>query len=216
MYACPAYLPSHSTPCLHKKGSDAQVTVVYLSYQHCRKCWHKSLFNCLKAALLPLDNHSLASSQLVGLLTAFKLIHEVPQHTIFSRHLIVPSQNQIYLSALCSQIPYSSIQNLSVVFPVVPTLEHKASVKCFVSLHFLNPKTVGRTPWTRHQPVARLLPTYRTTETQNKCRQRDMPWVGFEPMIPVFEREKISHDLDRVATVISLFRILNSKQICQD
>jgi hypothetical protein len=32
-------------------------------------------------------------------------------------------------------------------FPVVPTLEHRASAKRFVSLQFLNPTTVGRTPW---------------------------------------------------------------------
>jgi hypothetical protein len=32
------------------------------------------------------------------------------------------------------------------LFPVVPTLEHGASVKRFVSLQFLNPKTAGRTP----------------------------------------------------------------------
>jgi hypothetical protein len=28
-----------------------------------------------------------------------------------------------------------------------------------------------------------------------------MPWVGFEPTIPVFEREKTVHALDRAATV---------------
>jgi hypothetical protein len=28
--------------------------------------------------------------------------------------------------------------------------------------------TVGRTPWTGHQPVAKPLPTHRTTQTQNK------------------------------------------------
>jgi hypothetical protein len=36
-------------------------------------------------------------------------------------------------------------------------LEHRVSVKRFVSLQCLNPKTVGRTPWT----VARPLPTYK-------------------------------------------------------
>jgi hypothetical protein len=35
-------------------------------------------------------------------------------------------------------------------------------------LSFLILYTVGRTPWTGDQPVARPLPTYRTTETQNK------------------------------------------------
>jgi hypothetical protein len=29
-----------------------------------------------------------------------------------------------------------------------------------------------------------------------------MPWVGFEPTIPVFERAKTVHALDRAATVI--------------
>jgi hypothetical protein len=29
-----------------------------------------------------------------------------------------------------------------------------------------------------------------------------MPQVGFEPKIPVFQREKIIHDLDRAANVI--------------
>jgi hypothetical protein len=41
--------------------------------------------------------------------------------------------------------------------------------------------TVGRTPWTGEQPVARPLPTHRTTQTQNKLTQTSMPWVGFYP-----------------------------------
>jgi hypothetical protein len=32
-----------------------------------------------------------------------------------------------------------------------------------------------------------------------------MPLVGFEPMIPVFERAKTFHALDRAATVIGMF-----------
>jgi hypothetical protein len=43
------------------------------------------------------------------------------------------------------------------LFPVASTLEHRASVKRFVSLQFLNPKTVGRTPWTGDQPIAKPL-----------------------------------------------------------
>jgi hypothetical protein len=31
-----------------------------------------------------------------------------------------------------------------------------------------------------------------------------MPWVGFEPTTPVFEREKTVHALDHVATVIGI------------
>jgi hypothetical protein len=35
---------------------------------------------------------------------------------------------------------------------------------------FLILYTVGRTPWTGDQPVARPLPTHRTTQTKNKRR----------------------------------------------
>jgi hypothetical protein len=34
------------------------------------------------------------------------------------------------------------------------------------SLQFLKPQTVGRTPWTEDQPVARPLPTHRTARTE--------------------------------------------------
>jgi hypothetical protein len=54
------------------------------------------------------------------------------------------------------------------LFPVAPTMEHRASVKRFVSLQFLNPRTVSRSPWMGDQPVARPLLT-----------QTCMPWVGF-------------------------------------
>jgi hypothetical protein len=43
-------------------------------------------------------------------------------------------------------------------FAVSPTLEHRASVKRYVSLQFLNPKTVGRAPCPGDQPTARPLP----------------------------------------------------------
>jgi hypothetical protein len=66
----------------------------------------------------------------------------------------------------------------------------------------LNPYTVGRTPWTGDQPVARPLPTDRTTQTQNKRIQTSMPRVGFETTIPVFERPKTVHALDCAATVV--------------
>jgi hypothetical protein len=40
------------------------------------------------------------------------------------------------------------------------------------SFSFLFLYTVGRTPWTANQPVARPLPTHRTPQTQNKCIHR--------------------------------------------
>jgi hypothetical protein len=57
--------------------------------------------------------------------------------------------------------------------------------------------TVGRTPWTGVQPVARPLPAHRTLQTQNKRTQTSMPWVGFELTIPTFKRAKTFHALDR-------------------
>jgi hypothetical protein len=66
------------------------------------------------------------------------------------------------------------------------------------SLQFLNPKTVGRIPWTGDQPVARPL----HTQTHNKRKQTFMPWLGFEAKIQVFKREKTIHVLDRAATTI--------------
>jgi hypothetical protein len=47
--------------------------------------------------------------------------------------------------------------------------------------------TLGRTPWMGDQPVTRLLPTHRTTQTQNNRTKPSMPQVGFESAIPVFE-----------------------------
>jgi hypothetical protein len=40
---------------------------------------------------------------------------------------------------------------------------------------FLILYAVGGTPWTGDQPVARLLPTHRTTQTQNKRTHTSMP-----------------------------------------
>jgi hypothetical protein len=41
---------------------------------------------------------------------------------------------------------------------------------------------------------------------ENKRRQTSMPRVGFEPTIPVFEREKTFHAVDCAATVIGTER----------
>jgi hypothetical protein len=52
------------------------------------------------------------------------------------------------------------------------------------------------------QPIARLLPTHRTTQTQNERTQTTMPPMGFEPMISVLDRAKAVHSLNRAATMI--------------
>jgi hypothetical protein len=62
--------------------------------------------------------------------------------------------------------------------------------------------TVGRTPWTGDQPIARPQSTHRSAQTQNKRTQISMREVGFERTIRVFERAKTVHALHRAANVI--------------
>jgi hypothetical protein len=76
-------------------------------------------------------------------------------------------------------------------------LLHLGRFFSFLILH-----SVGRTPCSEDQPVARPQPTHRTTETQNRHIQTSMSRVEFEPKTPLFNREKTVYFLDRVATVI--------------
>jgi hypothetical protein len=64
--------------------------------------------------------------------------------------------------------------------------------------------TVGRAPWAGAQPIARLLPTHRIAQTQNKCTQTAMLWVGFEPTTAVPRWAKRVHALDCAPTVIDI------------
>jgi hypothetical protein len=57
------------------------------------------------------------------------------------------------------------------------------------------------------QPVARPLPTHKTTQIQNKSTQTSMLLVGFEPTMPVFERAKTVH----AATVIGTLQIITAR-----
>jgi hypothetical protein len=70
-------------------------------------------------------------------------------------------------------------------------LEHRASVKRLVSLQFLRQlvRLLG-------QGISPSQGRY-LTQTQNKHKQISMSWVGFEPMIPVFERTETFRALDR-------------------
>jgi hypothetical protein len=54
------------------------------------------------------------------------------------------------------------------------------------------------------QSVERRLPAHRAIQTQNKCTQTSVTQVGLEPTIPVFQRQKTVHALDRAASVIDL------------
>jgi hypothetical protein len=83
-------------------------------------------------------------------------------------------------------------------------LEHRASVKRFVSLQFLNLRhSLGLLGRVISPSQGRYL-----TQTQNEHKQTSMPRVGFETTTPAFERAKTVHALDRAATVIGCGRTL--------
>jgi hypothetical protein len=68
----------------------------------------------------------------------------------------------------------------------IPILYSIMVLRAFVGpwphFQFLYLYAVGRTPWTGDQPVARPLPTHRTTQTQTS-----VPRMAFEHTILVFE-----------------------------
>jgi hypothetical protein len=68
---------------------------------------------------------------------------------------------------------------------------------------FTYTQTVGLLGWGSSPPQDRCL---RRT-TQNKRTQTSMPWVGFEPTTPVFERAKTVPASDRAATVIGGYMV---------
>jgi hypothetical protein len=88
------------------------------------------------------------------------------------------------------------------VYSCCSHMEHRASMKRFVSLQFFNLRhSVGL-----FGGVISPLQGCYLTQTQNKHKQTSMSLVGFEPTIPAFERAseraKTFHALDRAATVI--------------
>jgi hypothetical protein len=68
----------------------------------------------------------------------------------------------------------------------------------FFFFSFLMLYTVIRTPWKGNQPVRKLLPAHRSTQTQNKRTQTSMHWVGFESTISRFELAKAVHAFPQV------------------
>jgi hypothetical protein len=66
-------------------------------------------------------------------------------------------------------------------------------------------------PFGGDQTVARPLHAYRSAQSQNIRTETSMSQVGFEPTIPVFERTKTIHALDRAATVIDFIVITSAK-----
>jgi hypothetical protein len=90
-----------------------------------------------------------------------------------------PASRPIYTQlspcdCMCACVHRSVHSYILSLFPDAPTLELRASAKRFVSLQFLNPKTVGRTPW-RGGSARRKFATYKGQHKQNKRRQTSIP-----------------------------------------
>jgi hypothetical protein len=123
---------------------------------------------------------------------------------------ICPSiRPSIYLSiclSVCLSVPTHLPTYLPTYLSIHPSIRLSVPRPCgtWPLFQFLNLYTVGRTPWTVDQPVAKPLPTHRTTQTQNKCTQTCTSRVRLEPTIPMFERAKMAHALDRASTVIGI------------
>jgi hypothetical protein len=103
-----------------------------------------------------------------------------------------------------NDLPFIPLPYIYVPFtssPQFPSLHFALFITLLILFSFFIFYTVGRTPWTGDQPVARPLPTHRAAQTQNKSTQTSMQ-VGFESTTPVFEQSKIDHALDRAATAI--------------
>jgi hypothetical protein len=94
-----------------------------------------------------------------------------------------------------------------------PHLEHRASVKSFVSLQFLNltDSRYDSLDWGSALLQERYL--NKTIKTSKRLGQTSTPRVGFEPMIPVFELAKTVHVSDRAASIEWVLFSVNIK--CQ-
>jgi hypothetical protein len=86
---------------------------------------------------------------------------------------------------------------VSLVYSCCSHLEHRASVKHFISLQFLNLRhSVGLLGRVLSPSQGRYL-----TQTREST-QTSMPRVVFETTIPAFEQAKTVHALDRAAALI--------------
>jgi hypothetical protein len=99
--------------------------------------------------------------------------HNAQRH-ITETVILVLTINSTQNSRIFIFLSVQSWNNLLSLSPVAPTLEHRASMKRFVSLEFLNPKTVGRTPWTAISTSQGLyLHKHRINADRHPCLQWD-------------------------------------------
>jgi hypothetical protein len=96
-------------------------------------------------------------------------------HTHTHTHTLSLSHSHSH-SLTHSRSPLSLSLSLSLL--LLPLGEHRASVKRFVSLQFLNPKRIGRTSVSGDQPVTRPLPTKDNKNTeQPQSDIHNLSWI---------------------------------------
>jgi hypothetical protein len=100
------------------------------------------------------------------------------------------------------------LQDHSLSLSCFSLLEHRTSMKRFVSFQFLY---LRQSVWLLGLGISLSQGCY--LHKQNKRRHTSMPWAGFEPTIPVFQRAKKIHALDPAATEIGT-RPLARLQFC--
>jgi hypothetical protein len=121
-------------------------------------------------------------------------------------------QNNIFKTILlrsCETSCTSAREEHLALYPSLPLslwLYSPLHFGCLLSLLILY--TVGRTPWTGDQPVAKSIPRQNST-IKNKRAQTSIPRVGFEPTTPAFERAKRIHTLEHAATAIGVLHQLS-------
>jgi hypothetical protein len=78
---------------------------------------------------------------------------------------------------------------------------------------FTRSRTVGRTPWTGDQLVARLLPVHKHRKTHSWHKSlTSMPWVGFEPTVPMSARAKTIPYIQLILVNCSSYKIIPWRQ----
>jgi hypothetical protein len=97
----------------------------------------------------------------------------------------------------CIGLSHWPVKWACIYLSLCPSIHLSMALQSFVGpwqlISFLIVYTVGRTPWTGDQHVARPLQIYRTNA------QTSMPRVEFELTNPVFERAKAVPALDRAS-----------------
>jgi hypothetical protein len=139
-------------------------------------------------------------------------IYFIPVNTTLFQQVELLPRTTCFGTCVPSSDPVSSYNYSSFIHSFIHSSVHlEPFFGTWLLFQFLKFYAVGRTPWTGDQPIASPLSAHRTARTQNKRTQTSIPQAGFERTIPVFERTKTVHVLDRKATAIGTIILTQRK-----